>query len=232
MVPTRTKSLPPKSASQAAAKVNGKSVPGKPEPGKSEPGKAQPGGMMPKGRLNRALAMETYSLMKELMEVMEEEEQTLTQISGLLDRTPAHKVNNEFLNTLSLRMKERSHLLARQRKRTHQMQVSLHRRLEKEGLLKVKLKPTVRTKKVATTKPKDPIITQAAPKPTVTQPDATLEQASQRICGVCDKELIKGERFARCNHDNIFFHAPCLAPYYDCPTCNDHLSDFMGIFAG
>ena len=194
--------------------------------------------------LNRTLALETFALMKELTKVLKEEELVLVQMADLIDRTPVRSVNDDFMNRLTHGLRERRGLLESHHRRTAQMSGILQQRLEKEGVLRTK---------AATTAPKGPvkrvaggpIMAGAGPLPT--GPAATAPVASPSAlpalsalpgpaapgppaCSVCQRELVKGDHFARCNRQNLVFHGICIEPLFDCPKCGDNLASFMAYF--
>lgn len=166
--------------------------------------------------LNRTLALETFALLRELAQALREEQLVVAQLAELIDRTAVLEVTNEFMNGMSHRLRERRALLEGYTQRTQQMTRLLNRRLEEEGVLKMKAPPGQGPSAAART----PAVAKARSAPHLGPPE----------CAACSSSLERGERFARCNIDNQVYHASCIAPYYDCPQCSDNLSEFMSIY--
>jgi len=186
--------------------------------------------------LNRTLALETFALLKELTQVLKEEELALVQMADFIDRTPVRSVNDDFMNRMTHSLRERRGLLENHHRRTTQMSGILKQRLEKEGILRTRPVATGKkgpVRKMAggtarTEKGALPAGPGAASPALPTLPGSGTTEPP--ACSACKKVLVKGDHFARCNRENLIFHGTCIEPLFDCPNCGDNLASFMAYY--
>ncbi len=190
--------------------------------------------------LNRTLALETFALLRELAEVIREDELVMTQMADVIDRTPIRLVDNDFMNSLVHRMRERRAQLENHIRRATQMSGVLRKRLEAEGVMKSVVKKAVKNrgaiKRVPgsvkpgskSAKTSGPTVLGVAPTTTLTPTMPGPKIAT--VCAVCTKPLKKSDHFARCNSDNCVYHGGCTEPLFDCPRCGDNLAAFMAYY--